>query len=332
MVDWYLAPSSRTALRAAPAAVGCSPHPGCLKRPRGVPITGRMKSVNLLPADLRTGSQRPAPAGPTGAETPAPPPSSSWAPSPSRSSPWPPRSWPATPSRTAGGAGRGDRQAGGRPAGRRAQALRRLPRSRQGPRPERRQLATSRFDWEHALRDVSRAMPEAVSLGSIGRPRSARAPRGELPAARRDQGAGDQAQGLHPRPEQGGHADGPPARRPGRHPREPVAVPEGGRPAAAAGGDRTRPAPSGFCGPAGLPAFELVDRSSRRRRPQHSADARRHGGYRDARPPTPAAGAAAPAATPAAGATPAPAGAAPAATPPRPRPLPPPTHPVGATP
>jgi Tfp pilus assembly protein PilN len=30
-----------------------------------------------------------------------------------------------------------------------------------------RQLATSRFDWERALRDVSRTMPEAVSLESI---------------------------------------------------------------------------------------------------------------------------------------------------------------------
>ena len=52
--------------------------------------------------------------------------------------------------------------------GRAAQAVRRLRRDGQGPRADRASdLAGSRFDWEQALRDLSRAIPQDVTLRSL---------------------------------------------------------------------------------------------------------------------------------------------------------------------
>ena len=58
-------------------------------------------------------------------------------------------------------------------------------------------LASSRFDWEQALRDISRAIPADVTLTSLNGSISSGAAGGGSQRPRRDRRAGDRAQGLH---------------------------------------------------------------------------------------------------------------------------------------
>ena len=109
-------------------------------------------------------------------------------------------------------------------------------------------LAASRFDWEQALRDISRAIPADVTLSDAQRHDLERGRRRQR-RPRRDRRAGDRAQGLHRRPDAGRHADVAPAQRRRRHPREPQQVAQAGEVATnaggtspIAGGDRRAPA------------------------------------------------------------------------------------------
>ena len=63
-------------------------------------------------------------------------------------------------------------------------------------------LASSRFDWEQALRDISRAIPADVTLRTLNGSISSGAG-GTLDGPQRDHLAGDRAHRLHPRPEAG---------------------------------------------------------------------------------------------------------------------------------
>ena len=76
-------------------------------------------------------------------------------------------------------------------------------------------LADSRFDWEQALRDLSRAVPADVTLGSL---------KGDLGSAPAAGGGGSRMRGaitapaialdgLHHSPDEVADADGPPAER-----------------------------------------------------------------------------------------------------------------------
>ena len=56
-----------------------------------------------------------------------------------------------------------------------------------------RDLAGSRFDWEQALRDLSRAVPADVTLKSLAGDIATGRRRRRQPAARRDLGARDHA-------------------------------------------------------------------------------------------------------------------------------------------
>ena len=86
-------------------------------------------------------------------------------------------------------------------------------------------LANSRFDWEQALRDLSRAVPADVTIASL---------KGDLGGAtsgghpRRDHRPGDHDHGLHLHADQGRRADGPPAQHRRRHPRVALEVRQGG--------------------------------------------------------------------------------------------------------
>ena len=56
-------------------------------------------------------------------------------------------------------------------------------------------LASSRFDWEQALRDISRAVPAEVTLNELNG--SISSARGRQRPPQRDRRSGDRAQGLH---------------------------------------------------------------------------------------------------------------------------------------
>ena len=62
-----------------------------------------------------------------------------------------------------------------------------------------RDLAGSRFDWEQALRDLSRAVPADVSLTALSGDISTGAGGGGSSAPRRDRRSGDHAPGLRSR-------------------------------------------------------------------------------------------------------------------------------------
>ena len=126
-------------------------------------------------------------------------------------------------------------------------------------------LAAARFDWEQALRDISRAMPKDVFLssldGNVGGGAAARHGR-RLTAPRRDPVARHRAQGLHEEPAGGRHADVADAHRAGRDAGDARQVRQGrGRrrpagstaPAAGAAGATANP-----CGKGSPPAFEMV--------------------------------------------------------------------------
>jgi Tfp pilus assembly protein PilN len=176
-------------------------------------------------------------------------------------------------------------------------------------------LAASRFDWEQALRDLSRAVPADVTIGSF---------KGDLggTAAAAGGGAGGIRGAISaPAITLGGctYSQTKVATLMARLrtidgvTRVSLASSDKEVNAGGSSGDRTAPTATGFCGKAGVPAFELVVffegavAASTAPTPGATTASTTSG--------TPATGTAAPAATPAAGATPAPAGAAPAATP-----------------
>ena len=166
-------------------------------------------------------------------------------------------------------------------------------------------LASSRFDWEQALRDLSRAVPADVTIGSL---------KGDLGSTG---SSGSQIRGAITAPAitmtgctysqtkvaelmaRLRNIDGVTR----------VSLAKSDKEATAAGGtatDRNAPTATGYCGKSGVPSFELVvffeGAAAASTAPAPGGDAAA----------TTAAGATA---TPAPGATPAPAGAAPAATP-----------------
>ena len=100
-------------------------------------------------------------------------------------------------------------------------------------------LASSRFDWEQALRDLSRALPADVTLQlAQGRPRPAGAGGGGSALRSAITAPAIKLTGCTP-PDRSRHADVPPAQRPRRHPRHALASPSrrlaAGAPAASAG-------------------------------------------------------------------------------------------------
>ena len=177
-------------------------------------------------------------------------------------------------------------------------------------------LANSRFDWEQALRDLSRAVPADVTIASL---------KGDLGGAtsgghpRRDHRPGDHDHGLHLHADQGRGADGPPAQHRRRHPRVALEVRQGGHrrrrrlpiatppPRRATAARTTSPPSSWSCSSRAPPPCPPPRPPARRPRPRRRPRARPRA-RRPHRPPAPRR----PPPTP--GATPAPAGAA-AATP-----------------
>ena len=88
-------------------------------------------------------------------------------------------------------------------------------------------LAAARFDWEQALRDLSRAMPKEVYLSSLdGTVGGGGAP---APRLRGPSVARHRAQGLHQEPAGGRRPDVADAQRPGRDPRDAREVRQGHR-------------------------------------------------------------------------------------------------------
>ena len=181
-------------------------------------------------------------------------------------------------------------------------------------------LAASRFDWEQALRDLSRAVPADVTIGSF---------KGDLGGTAAATGGGAGGGGIRsaitaPAITLGGctYSQTKVATLMARLraidgvTRVSLASSDKEATAGATSGDRTAPSSTGFCGKAGVPAFELVvffeGAAATSTAPVPGAAAPATASTTSG---TPATGTAAPAATPAAGATPAPAGAAPAATP-----------------
>ena len=182
-------------------------------------------------------------------------------------------------------------------------------------------LAASRFDWEQALRDLSRAVPADVTIGSFKGDLGTAAAAGGGGAAG---GSGIRGAISAPAITLGGCTfsqtkvatlmarlrtiDGVT--------RVSLASSDKEVNAGGTSGDRTAPSATGYCGKAGVPAFEIVvffeGAVAASTAPTPGATAATTATKASA---TPATGSAAPAATPAAGATPAPAGAAPAATP-----------------
>ena len=197
-------------------------------------------------------------------------------------------------------------------------------------------LANSRFDWEQALRDLSRAVPADVTIASL---------KGDLGRRGRQRGGSRSA-----------------ARSPRRRSRSTgctysqtkvaelmarlrnidgvtrVSLSKSDKEATTAGrhrGDRNAPSATGYCGKAGVPVLRARRLLRGRRRREHGADARRRRrgddrrrrDRRARRGRDPGSGRRAPAATPAPGAAPRP----PRRRPPRLRPPPPRPPPRAAT-
>ena len=103
------------------------------------------------------------------------------------------------------------------------------PTSRRWPTPASQtvnDLAAARFDWEQALRDLSRAIPADVTLLSAQRrhrPAGRDGGRAAIRSAARS-GAGDHARRLHAGQQRRRPPDGAPARRRRRHPRRALEV------------------------------------------------------------------------------------------------------------
>jgi Tfp pilus assembly protein PilN len=178
-------------------------------------------------------------------------------------------------------------------------------------------LAASRFDWEQALRDLSRAVPADVTIGSF---------QGDLGGTAGAAGGGSGIRGAISAPAitLGGctYSQTKVATLMARLraidgvTRVSLASSDKEATAGGTGGERNAPSATGYCGKAGVPAFELVvffeGAAAASTAPTPGAAGPATASTTSG---TPATGAAAPAATPAAGATPAPAGAAAAATP-----------------
>ena len=122
-------------------------------------------------------------------------------------------------------------------------------------------LAGSRFDWEQALRDLSRAIPADVTLSALTGDITTGAGGGGSQLRAAISAPGDHAPGLRPRADAGRPPDGAPARHRRRHPR--VAAQLGLREASTTRARTTTRARSSCatpspCGAGKRPKFEVV--------------------------------------------------------------------------
>jgi len=175
-------------------------------------------------------------------------------------------------------------------------------------------LAHSRFDWEQALRDLSRAVPQDVTIaafkGDLGVSNSGGSIRGAITApAITLTGCTYSQTKVATLMARLRNIDGVTRVSLSKSDKEATT--------ASAGADRTTPSATGYCGRNDVPAFEMIvffeGAAAASTAPTPGAAAPAATTTTTSTTPAPAAGAT-PAATPAAGATPAPAGTTPAST------------------